>query len=82
MLGRKNLTMWFVFLDFFLKVVHNVLQSTGPGGAGPASLHWGMLQRLGGSRTNCWMHIHRSGCFAGSSPTPALLARDCLDCPP
>lgn len=66
----KDLTMWLFFFFFFLsrKVVHNLLQSTGPSAAVSASLHWGMLQRLGG-RTGCWMHC-RCSC-----PTPALLTR-------
>lgn len=45
MLGNKNLTMWGFFLN--RKVVCNLLQSTGPGGAVSVSLHWVRLQRLG-----------------------------------
>lgn len=58
MLGNKNISFF-----FFLKVVHNHLQSTGPDGAAFTSLHWMMLP--------CGVAEDRHGMVGGQTDTGA-----------
>lgn len=58
MLGNKNISFF-----FFLKVVHNHLQSTGPDGASFTSLHWMMLP--------CGAAEDRHGMVGGQTDTGA-----------